>query len=224
LIDLTSSQNATQKKNPGTIVSPKCKDPELYEGPEWCGLIKSANSPWKSALKFLNKATIDDTILGCSFDLCALEGNKKQREYFCKDMEHFNDRVLNRYHLLTKKKTQFSWRIKANCPKLCKKNQVYEIRSECPKNCLYPNGKYKCGLVKPVEGCHCKKGFVRNSKEECVKEEECGCKAENETYMIPYGKQIINNDCTEELSCEEPNGKVKTKKNQTMQQKRILRH
>ena len=67
----------------------------------------------------------------------------------------------------------------------CGDNQVYEVRSECPKTCLYPSGSYNCGCKKPVEDCYCADGFVVDSNGKCVTVDECGCET-------PDGKSIIN--------------------------------
>ena len=51
----------------------------------------------------------------------------------------------------------------------CDQNEVYDIRDECPKTCLYPDGRYDCGSPVRLEGCYCQDGFVLNSFGQCVK-------------------------------------------------------
>lgn len=51
----------------------------------------------------------------------------------------------------------------------CGQNEEYAIRDECPKTCLYPDGRYDCGSLDPIEGCYCKVGFVLNSFGKCIK-------------------------------------------------------
>ncbi len=51
----------------------------------------------------------------------------------------------------------------------CGENEEYAIRSdECPRTCLYPDGRYDCGSTAALEGCFCKKGYVLNSFGKCV--------------------------------------------------------
>ncbi len=68
---------------------------------------------------------------------------------------------------------------------ICKDNQVYETRSECPKTCLNLNGPSNCGLNKPSEGCFCKTGYVLDSNDNCVLNSSCGC-------LLPDGSGIIS--------------------------------
>ncbi len=67
----------------------------------------------------------------------------------------------------------------------CNKNEVLEMRGECPRTCLNPTGNYGCGVIKPVMGCHCRRGFVRNSQGKCIKPSQCGCR-------LPDGSGLLN--------------------------------
>ena len=67
---------------------------------------------------------------------------------------------------------------------VCGENQIYELRSECQKTCLNINGDYDCGLVKPLETCYCKKGFVLNGEGECISNRECGCILPDESTSL----------------------------------------
>ena len=57
----------------------------------------------------------------------------------------------------------------------CGANEIFDTRKDCPRSCLDPEGKAKCGIIRPREGCYCRDGFVRNSAGKCVKPDECGC-------------------------------------------------
>ena len=82
---------------------------------------------------------------------------------------------------------------------VCGENQIYELRSECPKTCLYLNGDYDCGLVKPLETCYCKKGYVLNGEGECILSSTCGCILPDESTNLSVNILIIfdqiKNDC-----------------------------
>ena len=63
-------------------------------------------------------------------------------------------------------------------------NEIYSIKTYCPKTCLDPFGTADCGEIKPVEGCFCKEGFVLNSNGVCVPIDQCGC-------PLPDGSGIL---------------------------------
>ena len=66
----------------------------------------------------------------------------------------------------------------------CKANQVFETRAECAKTCLYPNGNYNCGVVKPFEWCYCSSGFVEGSNNKCILSSKCGCSLPDKSGVI----------------------------------------
>ena len=49
------------------------------------------------------------------------------------------------------------------------------LKSNCPSTCLFPTGNYDCGLTKPIEGCHCLPGLVRDINNNCINKTQCGC-------------------------------------------------
>lgn len=68
--------------------------------------------------------------------------------------------------------------------KTCGTNEVYELRAECSKTCLFPDGNNDCGLVNPIEGCYCKAGFVLDAANQCVAKENCGCVLPDKSGII----------------------------------------
>jgi hypothetical protein len=83
----------------------------------------------------------------------------------------------------------------------CGANQIYELRSECPKSCLYLQGLPDCGLKKPIEGCYCKTGYVYDAQGNCVLSSACGCLLPDGTGIINVGQKVTNLDCTVAYSC-----------------------
>ena len=59
--------------------------------------------------------------------------------------------------------------------KTCKDNEVYDVRAQCPRSCLYPQGNPDCGVLDPIEGCYCKQGYILDSNNNCIEEAKCGC-------------------------------------------------
>lgn len=57
----------------------------------------------------------------------------------------------------------------------CRDNEEYAIKSDCPATCIFPDGDYDCGEMKPTEGCFCKKGFVYDALGRCINKNLCGC-------------------------------------------------
>lgn len=72
----------------------------------------------------------------------------------------------------------------------CGENQIYDIRAECPKTCMDPNGNNSCGMVNKVDGCFCKNGYVEYEKNKCIKKEECGCNIPNEDTIIDVKNSV----------------------------------
>ena len=68
--------------------------------------------------------------------------------------------------------------------KRCGRNEIYQVRAECPRNCLHPTGRYDCGLIRPVEDCHCRRGFIRNSRNQCVRPNQCGCRLQDGSGLL----------------------------------------
>lgn len=68
--------------------------------------------------------------------------------------------------------------------KNCGQNETFEIRSECPKTCLFPTDSYDCGDVRPTENCYCKPGYVYDSKGRCIVKKECGCRIPNSNIVL----------------------------------------
>ena len=52
------------------------------------------------------------------------------------------------------------------------------------KTCLFPNGNYDSGIAQPVEGCYCAEGFLLNSDNKCVPQNQCGC-------ALPSGSGVM---------------------------------
>ncbi len=152
----------------------------------------------------------------CVFDACALEGSKQQNEYRCHALDQFASLCYEAAEKLrlTRRGFRVNWRGPSRCrmhltfcdqiiiqkfdwsiffsAKKCGKNEVYGIRSECPKTCLNPVKKYNCGILKPVEGCHCRRGFVRNSKEQCVRRRQCGCRLPDGSGVLHVSQSIYS--------------------------------
>jgi hypothetical protein len=84
----------------------------------------------------------------------------------------------------------------------CEANQVYEAYSKCPATCLFPLGKYDCGLLKNTKECHCKPGYVFNSAGKCVTQVQCGCKLPNGVDSIMPNSSLISADCTKMYTCD----------------------
>jgi hypothetical protein len=84
----------------------------------------------------------------------------------------------------------------------CGENQVYEAQAKCPATCLYPLGKYDCGMIKNTRECQCKPGYVLNGAGKCVTEPECGCKLPNGAGSIKPNTTVISADCTKKWSCD----------------------
>ena len=52
---------------------------------------------------------------------------------------------------------------------------MYDVRAQCPRSCLFPQGNPDCGVLVPIEGCYCMAGYVLNNNAECVRETDCVC-------------------------------------------------
>lgn len=72
----------------------------------------------------------------------------------------------------------------------CKENQVYDVRAECPKSCLNPEGK-GCGQLIMTEGCYCKNGYVQGANNTCISLESCGCEIPGEKIRIQVNKNEL---------------------------------
>ena len=75
-------------------------------------------------------------------------------------------------------------------PVKCGENEVFELRSGCPKTCLYPNGGNECGALQPIEACYCKEGFLLDANGKCIDDSECGCPLMDRSRTIKVFKII----------------------------------
>lgn len=59
---------------------------------------------------------------------------------------------------------------------VCGKNEIFSlaIKTECQNTCEDPTKSKTCVSDKVGNGCICKRGFFRNSKNQCVPPRECG--------------------------------------------------
>ena len=83
----------------------------------------------------------------------------------------------------------------------CKTNQIFDLRSECPKTCLDPSGSNDCGETKTTEGCFCATGYVLNSNGDCVQQSTCGCTLPDNSSTIEIGQTVMSLDCAFIYTC-----------------------
>jgi hypothetical protein len=125
---------------------------------------------------------MDSMVRSCRFDLCALEGKGSQDVYRC---SVYQSLVQTCYNYASKNNLKWNlatWRDVTGCPSNCGPNQVYGLRTECPKTCLNQDGKYDCGLTNPIESCYCAPGFFANSNSECI--DTCGCRSPDRRSIL----------------------------------------
>ena len=76
----------------------------------------------------------------------------------------------------------------------CGANQVYTKKTQCSNTCLFPTGKYDCGIVSPIEGCFCAPGFILDTKNNCVRQRDCGCKLPDKSGFIAVSTFLKNSN------------------------------
>ncbi|CAF0944073.1 unnamed protein product [Brachionus calyciflorus] len=180
----------------------KCKKEALYESDQYCGIITSLNGPWGKCLKQLDKNVLAGIYDGCLFDMCATENDQiLQADYRCKAYEEITDACINLLDSI------INWRTVTGCPKKCGLNEVYTVRTECPKTCLDPTGKNDCGEIKTIEGCFCNDNYILNSFGVCVSSNECGCKFPDNSGVLALGQSLKIN-CTVGFTCNRLTGKI----------------
>jgi hypothetical protein len=85
---------------------------------------------------------------------------------------------------------------------VCGDNEIYDVRAECAKTCIKPKGDYDCGVLKPIEGCYCKDGFVYDGTGNCIKVESCGCPLPDNSAILSVGQILTSLDCKSVYSCD----------------------
>jgi hypothetical protein len=196
------------RKSPGTIKPPKCKNIRKYKGKKYCGFLLLRKGPFKFCRHraLLGRRGVVGIYRACLFDMCAMEGSKTQEELRCKIMEAMDTQCRQAADDMGLRRFNMKWRKKARCLKKCAKNEVFELRRGCPNNCLQQKGKIDCGLRSPIQGCYCKKGYLRNAESKCVKRTQCGCKHPNKRSIIKEGQEIESKSCRLTMFCRQ--GKI----------------
>ncbi|PIK53640.1 putative angiopoietin-related protein 7-like [Apostichopus japonicus] len=82
----------------------------------------------------------------------------------------------------------------------CPTNMIYGTYS-CQETCEHPNGQPGCNSD-PLgsEGCTCPAGFLMQGSD-CISASECECFVTSANLVIPSGETYVNDDCTQNCSC-----------------------
>ncbi|PIK58526.1 fibrinogen-like protein [Apostichopus japonicus] len=93
--------------------------------------------------------------------------------------------------------------IKSNADTLittCPTNMIYGTYS-CQATCEDPNGQSGCNSDSVgSKGCTCPAGFLMQGSD-CISASECGCFLTEANLVIPNGQTYVNDDCTQNCSC-----------------------
>ncbi|PIK38964.1 hypothetical protein BSL78_24193 [Apostichopus japonicus] len=82
----------------------------------------------------------------------------------------------------------------------CPTNMIYGTCS-CKATCEDPNGQSGCNRdCLGTEGCTCPAGFLMQGSD-CIRASGCGCFVAEANLVIPDGETYVNDDCTQNCSC-----------------------
>lgn len=94
---------------------PKCENPLIYTGSDWCGLIKDKNGPWAQCLEKFDQSLLRTLFETCVYDICAREKEPPaQNETLCEVYQEVNSNCLEMASKL-KQDWRFNWRQVTNC-------------------------------------------------------------------------------------------------------------
>lgn len=100
------------------IATPKCENPLVYLGPEWCGRIRDTNGPWRQCLDRMDQSLQRILFETCVYDVCALENNRDdQLAALCEVYAELTDNCLEISDEL-KLNWKFDWRPATNCSRV----------------------------------------------------------------------------------------------------------
>jgi hypothetical protein len=143
----------------------------------YCGEMKFAKSQFATCLKHLAVEYRETMFKECVFDACAVsaQGEKRIRAVLCDYYAQLAGRCEEDGRPVSN-----SWRHKLGCAvPQCGKNMEFVSQiSPCTATCDNPNPEQSgCMDLVQIEGCQCKKGFLRYG-EDCVSPTKCPPKKE----------------------------------------------
>lgn len=139
----------------------------------------------------------------CATDICSRD--LEELEQFEQDNKHCV--YYESFMLQCKRGNRISidWRSEEFCPVTCPDNAEYNHCGESCQTTCVTNKNPLLGFLsecpKCVEGCFCKPGYMWNSANECVKEENCSCH-DNLGNKVAPGESQLNFDCSQKCTCD----------------------
>ncbi|KAJ8289756.1 hypothetical protein GJAV_G00004980 [Gymnothorax javanicus] len=174
---------------------PKCnpKQKAIFEGPDYCGILKNPKGPFAACHAKLNPAPYFDD---CIFDLCASKGDRK---VLCDSAASY----AHNCHIAGVDVK--NWRSPSFCPMSCPSNSHYENCADaCSNSCPGLTEIAQCPDT-CTEGCDCNPGFLFNG-ETCIQADQCGCYDNGHSYKP--GQVVYEDDCKQKCTCDPINGLV----------------
>ncbi|KAI3384806.1 hypothetical protein SNEBB_006344 [Seison nebaliae] len=203
IIKISEYANA-QKLKEECVANSNIGPPCIKNSEEWkkaksdCNGFLGNNGTFNTCMNALNGMgyiNVEELEEFCITQLCGVSDETFPMA-LCSAMEYISNICTNHF-------ININWRTSEICPKNCPGNKVFvECASKCPKCCGDMFIEENSDCYKNCEpGCVCPKGLFlpdKSSNDDCVPENECQCKYDDQ--MFDSG-QVVEIDCNS-CACE----------------------
>ncbi|KAM9299516.1 IgGFc-binding protein-like [Gastrophryne carolinensis] len=178
---------------------PKCDEAgkALANSPSKCGMITDPKGPFKDCHKLVNP---ENYVKSCVTDVCNARGGQ---EAFSASLQFYTALCQ------AKGAKVGEWRNLTSFPPSCPDNSNHSTcMNSCDFTCYAVLATSSCSKS-CYEGCECNSGYVLDGGQ-CVAIDHCGCI--HEGRYVKANETLVNDNCTQECTCDPYNGMICIKK------------